>query len=100
MGNYRNKLILSLAQECPECQCCGRSNRGDVVACHSNMIKHGKGTGIKAHDIPAYFCGDCHSALDETARGLTKAEKETMFLNGVYRSVLWLLESGHLEVVK
>lgn len=32
-----------------------------VVWCHSDLMKHGKGTGIKAHDLFGFYgCSACH----------------------------------------
>lgn len=60
--NYRNKKVLAYARD-QQCQGCG-SLDGTVVAAHSNSLAHGKGMGIKAHDIPAYLCRWCHEFVD------------------------------------
>lgn len=60
---YRNPKILALADGLP-CQYCDRRD-GTTVAAHSNQGRHGKGTGIKAHDcFVAYLCGPCHTFVD------------------------------------
>lgn len=100
MSNYRNPTILALAQHAPHCMHCGSSNHGEVVACHSNSLRHGKGTGIKAHDVPAYLCRGCHDLLDGRAGTLTRHEKDVMFLDAAYDSIVWLLQEGHLKVCK
>lgn len=43
--------------------------------CHSNQAAHGKGKGIKAHDVYTVpGCRSCHEVLDQGAR-FTRAEK-------------------------
>jgi len=45
----------------PECN----SNPETVVLCHSNKLKHGKGTGLKADDRHAFYgCSGCHHWFD------------------------------------
>lgn len=63
---YRNQKLLDLANECSRCMCCGATVApGAIVAAHSNHQRHGKGTGIKAHDIcVAYVCNICHDLID------------------------------------
>jgi len=100
MANFRNTTILSHAQNAPHCMHCGKVNRGDIVACHSNSLRHGKGTGIKAHDLPAYLCRECHGILDGRMGTLTRHEKDVMFLDAAFDSILWLLQEGYLKVVK
>jgi hypothetical protein len=36
-----------------------------TVLCHSNLLEHGKGAGLKAPDTSAAFgCSSCHDLLD------------------------------------
>lgn len=61
--NYRNPRLLKLAAHYP-CQYCGADD-GTIVAAHSNRQRHGKGMGIKAHDLCiAFLCNSCHDAVD------------------------------------
>lgn len=54
--------------------CCTR-DIATVVPCHSNQLQHGKGKGIKAHDIYTVpGCRACHAEIDQGMR-FTKAEK-------------------------
>lgn len=101
MANYRNQKLLDLAKETPCCSYCRERNHGQVVACHFNAIKFGAGTGIKSHDIPAYLCDKCHDIVDGrmVADHFTKVERELMLYEGIYRTFLWLLESGNLAIV-
>lgn len=98
MGNYRNPKLLKLAAKAPHCMCCGAHNEGQVVACHSNKQRHGRGMGYKAHDLCMFGCMDCHDQLDGRRGSLTREEKDFMFYEGFYQTVLWLLQEGHLEV--
>lgn len=56
--------------------CLGASGKETVVPCHSNQLQHGKGMGIKAHDmytVPG--CMACHSWVDQGS-----APKDIKFL--------------------
>ena len=97
--SFRNPKLLWLAKDCPECMRCRAWNEGQVVACHSNSIRDGKGRGVKAHDIPAYLCQACHDRADGRSNPeLTQEARDLEFYYSVYRSMLWLLQEGHLEV--
>jgi hypothetical protein len=95
----RSKPLLALAkgQPCMNCGC-----EGTTVAAHSNMLIHGKGKGIKAHDcFTAWLCAACHSWLDQ-GRGMdptglyddTREDKASMWRRAFYRTVyqLWTME--------
>lgn len=88
--SYRNRSILREAMH-HSCQWCW-VNDGTVVAAHSNQQRHGKGFGIKAHDLPAYLCHQCHTMVDQdtTPAWLRKAIWETAFVRSVelYRHLL------------
>lgn len=96
--NYRNQKLRDLAREAEYCCSCKKPNDGTVVAAHSNAQKHGKGLGVKAHDVVCYVCKDCHDLLDGRTGGLTRAEAYLMFLEAVYETVLWLLRTGRMVV--
>lgn len=97
--SYRNPKILGAARVAPHCMRCGVHNEGQVVPCHSNAIRHGHGAGHKAHDLPAYLCGACHDLVDRRAGGLSREESERIFLEAVYETILWLLESGQMKEI-
>lgn len=66
---YRSHALLSLAMG-NRCLlrvpgvCCGDDST--VVACHSNLGRHGKGRGLKAHDcFTVWGCHTCHAWLDQ-----------------------------------
>jgi len=60
---YRNAKLKASAKH-ESCVSCG-ANEGTIVWAHSNSQRHGKGMGIKAHDLfGAYLCHNCHSLYD------------------------------------
>ena len=66
-----------------------------VVWVHSDQIRHGKGTGIKAHDIfGAYGCSACHAWYSGPA---DREEKRDVFQLAYERSLVMLLKSGVLK---
>lgn len=90
--NYRNKKLLDLArgQACVMCGC----DDGTIVAAHSNLLEHGKGKSIKAHDsMTAWLCMRCHSELDQGG-AMTKAERREYILEAICKTYirLWDLE--------
>lgn len=73
---------------------CRQPNSGQVVAAHANLQSMGKGTGIKAADIPAYLCSHCHDIID----GRVKSEMDRGRLAGEWalaeaHSIRWALEN-------
>ena len=95
---YRNKKILKSAKGQP---CTVRSvwcngDTSTTVAAHSNQLAHGKGRGVKCHDIfVVYSCSGCHRWLDESAA--TRAEKVEAFNAAMHRTWLLLLQNGVLN---
>ena len=56
-----------------------RNDRGTVVPCHSNSLRHGKGRGLKARDdmtVPGCFW--CHAQFDQ-GKQFTYEEKLGFF---------------------
>jgi hypothetical protein len=80
--HYRNKKILQFAKGQP-CQHCGTSD-GTIVAAHSNLMRDGKGIGIKSDDCyVSYLCYHCHASYDHhelTQEDFDRAMKRTMKL--------------------
>lgn len=98
-GPFRSQVLRDLAAEVPHCMSCGtKKQRGEIVACHSNSLEDGKGMGQKAHDVPAYLCKACHDLVDGRDQRLTREEKVLMFLRAAFKSMVWLLQEGHLLV--
>jgi len=97
MMPYRNQKLRDFAKDAPRCMYCLDHNEGQVVLAHSNSLLDGKGMGVKAHDIPAYLCNDCHRRVDEDT-DISSDVKELIRLHATYSSILWLLETGRLVV--
>jgi hypothetical protein len=93
---YRNAKLLKLAVKSP-CQLCGIDDH-TIVAAHSNQLRDGKGTGIKAQDYRiAYLCYHCHAKIDQGTK-LTKQQKMYEWEEAHRRTIGWLFEQGHLDV--
>lgn len=80
---YRNRRILDEARNHP-CQVCGADD-GTIVAAHSNSQRHGKGMGIKAHDIVCYACATCHRFIDQGSA--PRAVREQVWLDAARKSL-------------
>jgi hypothetical protein len=96
MMNYRNPKLLKLAKDAP-CVLCG-SNDGTVVACHSNQLRDGKGTGIKSHDHKIAFCCMAHHNIIDSGKELSREERIVLWEEAHRKTISWLFENGHLEV--
>lgn len=91
--NYRNRKILDAAKHVPHCMGCGKVTDGTIVAAHSNQLRDGKGTGIKAADYRiAYCCAACHHAID--AGHETREEKRNRWEEAHRKTIAWLFETG------
>ena len=96
--NWRSKKLLAAAKDAPHCMSCFMPNDGTVVAAHSNQIRDGKGTGIKAHDYrSAFICGTCHYEIDNGS-GLSRSARIQAWEDAHRHTVGWLFESGRLEI--
>ena len=94
--NYRNKKLLEIVREAP-CMMCSMED-GTICAAHSNQLRDGKGTGIKAKDFRiAGLCARCHFMLDN-GKELSKEERIALFEEAHRRTIGWLFENGHLIV--
>ena len=90
---YRNKKLTASANG-ESCVNCG-INDGTIVWAHSNQINHGKGKGIKAHDLfGAYLCHQCHHEHDQ-GKG-DKFEKRQQFLEWWEVSMIRACDRGYL----
>lgn len=95
---YRNKKLLEIVRESP-CQSCG-SQDGTVVAAHSNQLRDGKGRSIKAHDYRiAALCHKCHFQIDQGSK-MTKDERLETWELAHRKTIGWLFDNDHLEVVR
>ena len=94
--NYRNPKLLKLADGAP-CMMCSMQD-GTVVAAHSNQLRDGKGTGIKAKDFRvAFLCMNHHNMIDN-AKELSREERLALWEEAHRRTIGWLFENDHLIV--
>lgn len=95
--NHRDPKLLRLAKGMP-CVMCGADD-GTTVAAHSNLLEHGKGKGIKAHDcMSAWLCHRCHYELDQ-GTSMSKAEKREFTLTAICRTVQELFKRELIGVL-
>ena len=93
---YRNKRLTDLArgQSCVECG----ANDGTTVWAHSNLLEHGKGRGIKAHDAAGMFlCARCHAELD-SGTSMSREEKRDFIMRNIVRTHTRLWDLGLVRV--
>lgn len=79
---------------------CNRNPETTVWA-HSNLGRHGKGVGLKAHDCFGCFaCSACHQWLDEGGRrhGYTREMRENQFLLAFEETIKHMWQNGMLTV--
>jgi hypothetical protein len=93
---YRNKKLLNLAKDAP-CMLCGSSD-GTVVAAHSNQLRDGKGTGIKAHDYRISYLCNLHHFMIDNDKQMSKQERINLWEDAHRKTIGWLFENNHLEV--
>ena len=86
----------SCTMESPNCN----GNPETVVWCHSNFSMHGKGTGIKAHDVFGFYgCAGCHDWYDgRTNNRGAIALKRDLFFAAHSKSLVRLIEKGILKL--
>ena len=85
---FRNKKLLALAEDMPCVMCTNQD--GTVVAAHSNLLEHGKGRGLKAHDgMTAWLCYQCHYEYDQGSE-MNKAEKREYILTAICKTYMEL----------
>ena len=97
--NYRNRKLTESARH-EACVWFGRT--GDVVWAHSDEMAHGKGKGIKSHDLfGAYLCYEAHTdyALLSRIKFVSKygKEKKDWFREMWERSLIVACEKGYLK---
>lgn len=96
---YRNKKLTESAKH-EACVYFGRT--GDVVWAHSDESKHGKGKGIKSHDLfGAYLCYEAHNdyGLMPNVEFVMKygQYKKEWFREMWERSMIIACEKGYLK---
>lgn len=93
---FRSKKLLDLArgQACVMCGC----DDGTIVSAHSNLLEHGKGKSIKAHDgMIAWLCMRCHTELDQGIR-LTKDERRLFTLEAICKTYMQMWNKELIQV--
>ena len=77
-------------------ECCGQGptcngGQGDICVRHSNEDRHGKGKGIKAHDIFFFYgCQPCEDYYSGPT--MSRVMKHAFFLEAWERSILKAIE--------
>lgn len=95
---FRSAALLRLARD-RSCVSCGNNN-GTIVAAHSNLLEHGKGRGLKAHDgMSAWLCYQCHSDYDQ-GTSMSRAEKEIFIKTMICRTYIRLWDEELIQVRK
>ena len=101
---YRNRKYLDLAHRVTECQLqipgiCDTYTPDGCEPAHSNQQIHGKGKGLKAHDIyHAASCHSCHAFLDQGA-DMSREDRRYYWQRGFERTLLHYFSMGWLKVV-
>lgn len=92
---FRNRKLLDLAED-QACVMCGNQD-GTVVAAHSNLLEHGKGRSLKAHDgMHAWLCHRCHSEYDQG--GMPKSEARDFILTAISKTYMAMWEKELIQV--
>lgn len=101
MSNYRNKKLTQSAKH-ESCVSCGADD-GTIVWAHSNFSRHGKGMGIKAHDLfGAYLCHNCHANYDQNVNLAIETgigfifDNKLWFINQWEKSMIIACQKGYL----
>jgi len=98
-GTQRSRSLLDVAHEAPCCLQLGAKGCGThpSVPCHSDMLAHGRGAGLKSHDCLAVpGCPACHDAF--TRKKLGKEGYLTAWANGMARYLVWAWKNGKLRL--
>ena len=94
--NYRNKKLLEIVRQAP-CMMCSMED-GTVCAAHSNQLRDGKGTGIKANDFRiAALCHQCHHMIDND-KMLDKYDRIAAWEEAHRKTIGWLFTNGHIQI--
>jgi hypothetical protein len=89
VSNHRSEALRQSARD-EACAACGVED-GTIVWCHSNEYRHGKGKGLKAHDLFGFYgCMYCHARYD--AGHETREDKHTFFREAWERSMIRVAE--------
>lgn len=92
---YRNRKLLDAVYNVP-CFVCGQPSE----PCHSNLLVHGKGKGLKSTDAAIMaLCRDHHMMLDQ-GREMTKEERREFTFEAISYTLIYMIENGLIEVKK
>ena len=97
-GMHRDRKLLDVAHEAP-CMLrladdCGAN---PSVPCHSDMLRHGRGTGHKSADCLAVpGCPACHRLFTRGNLGRDSYERVFQLANEEYQ--VWLWRTGKVKV--
>lgn len=95
--NIRVPKLTRLADG-ESCVMCGAQD-GTIVWAHSNLLDHGKGTSIKAHDpMGAFLCRECHFQYDQGGK-MSRAELREFILTAIARTHLRLWQTGKVGLL-
>jgi hypothetical protein len=97
---YRNRALLDIAHEAPCClqimEVC-EGGKYPSVPCHSDMLRHGRGTGHKSHDCYAVpGCPACHAAFSR--KHLGRDGYDSVWCLAFERYIGWLWAEGKIGV--
>lgn len=68
------------------------------MAAHSNLMEHGKGKGLKAHDgMHAWLCYRCHTEYDQGAK-MNREEKRDFILAAICKTYQRMWEQDLINV--
>ena len=94
---YRSPKMLKAMRLFP-CSHCGVED-GTIIGAHLNSAWAGKGRGIKASDIVAALCAQCHSDCDNF-RGEWALDPDLLQLKAVFQTMVFGFENGIFKVAK
>lgn len=93
---FRSPKLLALARD-QACVMCGCQD-GTIVSAHSNLLEHGKGKGLKAHDgMIAWLCYRCHSNLDQ-GKDMSREERKMYTLEAICRTYVQMWNQELIQV--
>jgi len=98
---YKNRKLLDIAHEAPCMLLLNASGCGSnaSVPCHSDLLRHGRGTGNKTHDhLAVAGCPACHAVF--TREHLGRVGYEYAWLAAYERYQAWLWNNDKIQVVR
>lgn len=99
VGTHRSRSLLDIAHEAPCCLQLGVAGCGahPSVPCHSDLLEHGRGAGLKSHDALAVpGCPACHEAF--TRKNLGRKGYVEKWAEAIARYLVWLWKNGKVRV--